>query len=727
MRKLLSVLYMLLGLSVSTISAKSVSPRVWHHPSAEVNYNNHDGYFNSIISPERVEFLPEKTIVDMEVIFRPDSWFTISSGTVLNAADKTYSLIEAEGIELDKKTYCQPSGRKSFRLIFEPLPLDTKKFDFKGSDAYHIKGISDPVVTARQLLPSTWRNERTGDWEIGLFDEGVVYDAKFWNYVSASRPADNGSFEMTDGEQTLKVRIGKLKNGVRKIRIGDAPEAVCSMITSRILPDYPVADTRDSFKDNRYAVGDTAVLHGWLRNSPKRITHYTLSCKTPDSKYLEEVGACEVDSLGRFTMKIPLANTSECFMDWKNTHIRTVLEPGETYYMLYDFGRGQTLFMGSDCRLQNELMSYPPSWNKNRKHHDEIFKEEGADAFVEVVRRDLNADIQTLDTLCARHPTLSQRFRLYNEGNLYNQSAFEVGQTRSRSNGYRLSDTAVDFLNDIFRNHTYKPYLLHREYLYYINDLVEDEIHMKNPVAIGKYVSDSMSPDEAKNIVDMEYLRRGVKFLNSLGADDDAKSLWVTRKIADYFEDNHRSLSQDHEDFVKANIHIPVSLKAIQDKNEAYKALESRVKGSSPDWNVHSISVAEGMTDGKALLDSIVAPHKGKIVLLDVWGTWCGPCRQALAESQKEYAELAPYDMVYVYLANNSPENAWKTIIEEYNVKGDNVFHYNLPKDQQALIEAYLKVTSFPHYRLIDKEGNLLPFSVDARWLAPLRHILDKL
>ena len=83
--------------------------------------------------------------------------------------------------------------------------------------------------------------------------------------------------------------------------------------------------------------------------------------------------------------------------------------------------------------------------------------------------------------------------------------------------------------------------------------------------------------------------------------------------------------------------------------------------------------------------------------------------------------------MVYVYLANNSPEDSWKNIIEEYNIKGDNCYHYNLPADQQGLIEKYLQIGGYPTYKLFDREGNLLPYNVDARNLKDMKYILDKL
>ena len=96
------------------------------------------------------------------------------------------------------------------------------------------------------------------------------------------------------------------------------------------------------------------------------------------------------------------------------------------------------------------------------------------------------------------------------------------------------------------------------------------------------------------------------------------------------------------------------------------------------------------------LLKKILEPYKGKFVLLDVWGTWCGPCKDALSHSTEEYAQLKDYDIEFLYLANRSSQDSWENVIKEYNVTGPNVAHYNLPEKQQAAIERHLNVHSFP-------------------------------
>jgi hypothetical protein len=99
----------------------------------------------------------------------------------------------------------------------------------------------------------------------------------------------------------------------------------------------------------------------------------------------------------------------------------------------------------------------------------------------------------------------------------------------------------------------------------------------------------------------------------------------------------------------------------------------------------------------------------------------------ALQQSKQEYESLKDYDLVYLYLANRSPEDAWKNVIKQYDVTGDNVVHYNLPADQQSAVEQFVGVNGYPTYRLIDRNGNLVDVNVDARSIDVLKKVLNKI
>jgi hypothetical protein len=69
---------------------------------------------------------------------------------------------------------------------------------------------------------------------------------------------------------------------------------------------------------------------------------------------------------------------------------------------------------------------------------------------------------------------------------------------------------------------------------------------------------------------------------------------------------------------------------------------------------------------------------------------------------------LSGKDVIFMYLANNSPDRTWRNVIKEMKLTGEDIVHYNLPARQQALLERNLAVNSWPTYMLIDKSGNIV-------------------
>ena len=191
--------------------------------------------------------------------------------------------------------------------------------------------------------------------------------------------------------------------------------------------------------------------------------------------------------------------------------------------------------------------------------------------------------------------------------------------------------------------------------------------------------------------------------IDSLCTDPLVNSVHHAQILNEYIDHERCALPEELEPYI-ALIKEPFFRNIIVKKDDYFKQL-MKEKEEAVNAVIHPSSDVEGLTDGKAILDKILEPYRGKIVYLDIWGTWCAPCKRKLSESHKLKAELKDYDIVYLYLANRSPEKSWKNVIAEYNLTEPNCVHYNLPADQQYAVEQYVGLTGYPTYRLFDKQG----------------------
>lgn len=108
--------------------------------------------------------------------------------------------------------------------------------------------------------------------------------------------------------------------------------------------------------------------------------------------------------------------------------------------------------------------------------------------------------------------------------------------------------------------------------------------------------------------------------------------------LYDYIDWKHAPISRSIIDSAKSCIPPAIMERAVK-LNDKYIAL------SNKEFDKLVLKSNDSLTDiseGEAILKKIMEPFRGKLVLLDVWGTWCVPCKLALSNSAEEYARLAP-------------------------------------------------------------------------------------
>lgn len=759
------LLFLTAGLCMAQNSSK---PDVtWKEPSTGFDSSH------SAFRIKEVRFYKDRTELSVHVDFRPGYWILVEKATYLQSGDKRYQLKAATVLTVGKKFYMPESGQIDFEMIFEPLPADCRTFDFMDPNGWMVRNIHHDDYVPEGIADTYWRNDATGDWFIAFTPECVVYDCRFWEIVSQTEDKDTYRFTLSNSGITMPVEVGKLRKGKRSVVVDGQPPVECSIITSAALPDYPHKDTRRGFKDTGYKEGECVTFTGWLKDMPeqmwKRGKEFAISYKNILS-YESENAYARMDSLGRFSINMPLLNTTEVFLDWERTTVATVLEPGETYFFIYDFHTGRQMFMGKNVRLQNELIAHPMSWDSMD------FPERGkADA--QKIWKDadqMRADkMSGLRDVLKSHPALSQRYEDYVEGYYHMRQASDMMQARFYTPKFTLPQDYMQYVGKEFWQKRPRPYTLYRDFGFFMRDYIEQltrqagtvyptvsetllKFEKEGKVSFteaergilrqyseevedllekmkgvsedqqNKLLSEFNSRELVKNYIALtkphldavikehEYatVQTSIEVVDSVGCDKELRDIHIAREIYRKI-DNTRQPLPDNAMKLVGQITLPAAKNMVLDLNGKYLALQKRDISRSD--NLKSNESVRDMTDGEKILRSLIEPHKGKIILLDIWGTWCAPCRAALARSQELYARMKEYDMVFLYLANNSNEKTWKAIIEEYKVSGDNVVHYNLPAVQQSAVEKFLKVNSWPTYKLIDREGNILDVNADPR------------
>jgi peroxiredoxin len=91
---------------------------------------------------------------------------------------------------------------------------------------------------------------------------------------------------------------------------------------------------------------------------------------------------------------------------------------------------------------------------------------------------------------------------------------------------------------------------------------------------------------------------------------------------------------------------------------------------------------------------------KGKVILLDFWGTWCGPCVESVPELRnlhKKYSKEPSF--VLIGISSDSDEAVWR----DFTAKNKMIWPQYRDKDRR--IQRAFGVHAFPTYIVIDHEG----------------------
>ena len=120
--------------------------------------------------------------------------------------------------------------------------------------------------------------------------------------------------------------------------------------------------------------------------------------------------------------------------------------------------------------------------------------------------------------------------------------------------------------------------------------------------------------------------------------------------------------------------------------------------------------------------------YRGKLIYIDVWATWCGPCKiqgeyfQQLIEDFDEYKD----DIVFLGISIDKKKDLekWKKEVKEKGLKGVQVI---ADRTDELSFGKDFKVNAIPRFILIDKNGKIIESHAQSPSQPNMKPYLEKL
>jgi thiol-disulfide isomerase/thioredoxin len=209
--------------------------------------------------------------------------------------------------------------------------------------------------------------------------------------------------------------------------------------------------------------------------------------------------------------------------------------------------------------------------------------------------------------------------------------------------------------------------------------------------------------------------------------------MWETRNIARDFNFYAAIDSLNSIDFnnmaEQYSAAFQASLNNVTDAEFIVTAKE-RITKTTDSWLERKTAVDNMPKEGEPAIDFnypdiegneiSLTSFKGKLVYVDVWATWCGPCKAEIPSLQKLETDYHGKDITFMSVSVDTDKEAWEKMVAEKELGG-----VQLWADGWSKITKDYAIFGIPRFLLFDAKGNVISTNAPRPSSDEIRELLE--